>query len=267
MNASLTDLEARRIAALRRHVITEAMEDLEARFGEVALTEAAVLVCAYEEEGAIGDVLAQIPETACGVALTTIVVVDGGEDRTAEIARKAGAVTIEFPVNLGHGVALQTGYRFCINNGAKWVVTLDADGQNSPEEIPVMLQPLIDDEADFVLASRRLGTDTTTDQFRKTGVVVFSALMNLLTGSHLTDTSNGYRALRVTMLADVIDRLVQEQYQTSELLITCIKRGWRVTERPTVWYPRQSGITKKGANWLYGFRYLNVVVRTWLRER
>ena len=92
--------------------------------------------------------------------------------------------------------------------------------------------------------------------------------MNRMTGAHLTDTSTGYRGLRVTMLADVVDRLTQEQYQTAELLITCLKRGWRVTEVPTVWHPRASGTTKKGANWLFGFRYLRVsCFGTWWRER
>jgi hypothetical protein len=69
------------------------------------------------------------------------------------------------------------------------------------------------------------------------------------------------------MLADVIDRLEQEQYQTAELLITCLKRGWRVSEVPTNWYPRHSGTTKKGQNWLFGFRYSRVVFGTWWRER
>ena len=69
------------------------------------------------------------------------------------------------------------------------------------------------------------------------------------------------------MLADIAPRLVQDQYQTAELLITAISRGWRVAERPTVWHPRASGQSKKGANFLYGFRYANVIVRTWWRER
>jgi glycosyltransferase involved in cell wall biosynthesis len=267
MAAKSSDLESRRLAALREHVVAEAMAAADARYGDVRLTDAVVLVCAYEEEGAIGDVLADIPETACGLPLTTVVVVDGGDDRTAEISEKSGATTIVFPVNLGHGVALQVGYRFCIDRGAKWIVTIDADGQNDPAEIPVLLQPLVEDESDFVVASRRLGTDHTTDRTRKLGVVFFSSMMNLMTGAHLTDTSNGYRALRTTMLEDVLDRLEQEQYQTAELLITCLKRGWRVTERPTQWHPRQAGTTKKGSNWLFGFRYLNVVVRTWVRER
>jgi hypothetical protein len=147
------------------------------------------------------------------------------------------------------------------------VVTLDADGQNDPAEIPVMLQPLLDDEADFVIASRRLGVDHTEDQLRRAGVFVFASVVNVLTGTHLTDTSNGYRALRSSVLADVVGRLRQEQYQTAELLITAVQRGWRVTERPTEWHPRASGTSKKGTNVLFGFRYAKVVAATWWRER
>ncbi len=66
----------------------------------------------------------------------------------------------------------------------------------------------------------------------------------------------------------MVDRLEQHQYQTAELLITAISRGWRVTERPTVWRARASGHSKKGSNLFFGFRYAGVVlVRTWLRER
>jgi len=169
--------------------------------------------------------------------------------------------------NLGHGYALRVGYALAIEFGALFVLTLDADGQNDPLEIPVMLQPLIEDEADFVVASRRLGQDTTTDRTRKAGVRVFSWVMSLLGGTRLTDTSNGYRALRVLMLDDVVHRLTESQYQTAELLMVCLKRGWRVTERPTRWLPRSSGTTKKGKNYLFGLRYARVVLSTWWRER
>jgi hypothetical protein len=159
------------------------------------------------------------------------------------------------------------GYALCIEFGADHAVTLDADGQNDPSEIPVLLQPLVDDEADFVVASRVLGRDTTTDRFRKAGVRVFSSVLSAIGRTKLTDTSNGYRALRVRMLDDIAYRLVQTQYQTAELLIIAMRRGWRVTERPTVWLPRASGTTKKGKNWLFGVRYGRVVGETWWRMR
>jgi glycosyltransferase involved in cell wall biosynthesis len=183
------------------------------------------------------------------------------------VALGSGAMTCVFPTNLGHGVALQVGYRLCVDGGARYVVTLDADGQNDPGELPALLEPLVEGTSDFVVASRRLGVDQTSDQVRRTGVVVFAWLMNRLTGSDLTDTSNGFRALRVEVLADVVDRLEQRQYQTAELLITALSRGWRVSERPTVWRPRASGVSKKGSNLWFGVRYAGVVLSTWLRER
>ena len=204
--------------------------------------------------------LAAVPTEACGLAVTTLVVVDGGDDRTDEIAKESGAVTFVLSENLGHGYALRVGYALCIELGAQYVVTLDADGQNDPAEIPVMLQPLVDDEADFVVASRRprAATPPRTASARP-GVRVFSWTMSAMGHTKLTDTSNGYRALRVSMLDDIAYRLIQPQYQTAELLIIAMKRGWRVTERPTVWLPRASGTTKKGKNWLFGFRYGRVV--------
>ena len=126
---------------------------------------------------------------------------------------------------------------------------------------------LVDDAADFVVASRRLGVDETSDRVRQAGVRFFAWLMNALTRSDLTDTSNGYRALRASLLADVVDRLVQDQYQTAELLITALGRGWRVAERPTVWHERASGHSKKGTNLTFALRYAGVVLATWWRER
>lgn len=263
-----TDLESQRLARLRSYAIEQALARLDREHPDFVPESVVASICAYEEEGNIGGVLDKMPELIDGQKYTTLVVVDGGVDRTAAIARTyPGVIVIEFPVNLGHGVALQVTYRYGIAHGVKFIVTLDADGQNDPSEIPQLLAPLIADQADFVVASRRLGVDQTSDRFRKTGVRFFSYVMNRMTGASLTDTSTGYRGLRVTMLADVIDRLTQEQYQTAELLITCLKRGWRSAEVPTVWYPRNSGTTKKGANWLFGFRYTKVVFSTWWRER
>jgi glycosyltransferase involved in cell wall biosynthesis len=250
-----------------RRVIEESRREFDARYPTLELSAVVGLICAYEEEENIGAVLAAMPTEACGLPVTTLVVVDGGSDKTDEVAKASGAVTFVLRENLGHGYALRVGYALCIEFGARYVVTLDADGQNDPAEIPVMLEPLVDNEADFVVGSRVLGRDTTTDRTRKAGVRVFSWMLTAMEHTKLTDTSNGYRALRVSMLDDVAYRLVQPQYQTAELLIVAMKRGWRVTERPTLWLPRASGTSKKGRNWLFGLRYGRVVLETWWRVR
>jgi glycosyltransferase involved in cell wall biosynthesis len=250
-----------------RQVIAQSRREFVGRYPDLKLSPVVGLLCAYHEQDNIGAVLRAMPADACGLPVSTMVIVDGGHDHTDRAALEAGAITFVLSENLGHGYALRVGYALAIEFGAQFVVTLDADGQNDPAEIPVMLQPLIDDEADFVVASRRLGQDTTTDRFRKAGVRVFSWVMSALAGTRLTDSSNGYRALRVQMLDDVVHRLTQSQYQTAELLMVCLKRGWRVTERPTRWLPRSSGTTKKGKNYLFGLRYGRVVFTTWWRER
>ena len=262
------DLEQRRSQDLRQYAIAQALARLDTERPGFEPEAIVAAICAYEEEGNIAGVLEKMPASIDGAAYTTLVVVDGGEDATASIARSfPGVVVIEFPVNLGHGIALQTAYRYCVSHGVAYVVTLDADGQNDPAEIPQILTPLLADQSDFVLGSRVLGVDKTSDRIRKSGVRFFSFVMNRMTGAGLTDTSTGYRAMRVTMLADIVDRLTQQQYQTSETLITCLKRGWRASEVPTVWHPRFSGETKKGKTWIYGFRYARVVFGTWWRER
>jgi glycosyltransferase involved in cell wall biosynthesis len=267
MAGSVADGQHRRLQALQRLVVDLGRQRFEADYPGLTFSPVVALICAYEEQDNLGSVLKGVPKEVCGLEVTPLVVVDGGEDATATVAREMGAVTFEFPVNLGHGVALRVGYDLCVTKGARYVVTLDADGQNDPAEMETLLQPLVDDAADFVVASRRLGVDQTADRYRQTGVVFFARLMNLLMGTSLTDTSNGYRALRVQMLSDVAPRLVQDQYQTSELLITAVSRGWRVGERPTVWHERLSGESKKGGNLIYGLRYATVILRTWRRER
>jgi glycosyltransferase involved in cell wall biosynthesis len=261
------DMERQRADALRRLAIDLGRQDFEQRHPDLKLAPVAALVCAFEEEANIGAVLKAVPATACGLEVTPVVVVDGGDDGTAGVAVDSGAVTFVLPVNLGHGRALRIGYGICLDAGAQYVVTLDADGQNDPTELAGLLQPLVDDAADLVVGSRRLGVDRTSDRYRQVGVRFFAWVMNRLNGTRLTDTSSGFRALRSSMLADVVPRLVQDQYQTAELLTTAVRRGWRVAERPTDWRPRLSGQSKKGANWRYGFRYANVVFSTWRRER
>jgi hypothetical protein len=95
-------------------------------------------------------------------------------------------------------------------------------------------------------------------------VRVFGRLVSLLTGQRLTDTSSGLRAFTAEVGVDV--PLTQPQYQTSELLIGALARGYRVAERPSVMRRRTAGVSKKGGNWVYGLRYGRVIVGTWLRE-
>ena len=143
--------------ARARRVIAQSRQEFVARYPDLKFSPVVGLICAYDEEDNIGAVLRAMPADACGLPVSTLVIVDGGNDHTDRVALEAGATTFVLSENLGHGYALRVGYALAIEFGAQFVVTLDADGQNDPVEIPVMLQPLIDDEADFVVGSRRQG--------------------------------------------------------------------------------------------------------------
>ena len=257
--------ERRRRGDLVEFALDRARAGFEVRYPGLRLAPVVALVAAYEEEENIGDVLKGIPTLVGDLEVSTLVVVDGGRDRTDQVALDSGAFTCVLPVNLGQGEALRLGYALALAHGARYVVTLDADGQNDPAELGAMLAPLVEGRADFVIASRRLGVDRTTDRFRRAGVTLYAGVLNTLLSQKLTDSSNGYRAFTVELLEDVVPYLTQSQYQTAEVVITAASRHWRITESPTVWHPRASGTSKKGGNLFFGFQYARVIATTWLR--
>jgi hypothetical protein len=100
---------------------------------------------------------------------------------------------------------------------------------------------------------------------RRAGVQFYAWILNTISQQDLTDSSNGYRAFKIELLNDIAPHLVQDQYQTAEVVITASNRGWRITQQPTVWHPRASGTSKKGGNLVFGLQYGRVIGTTWLR--
>jgi glycosyltransferase involved in cell wall biosynthesis len=254
-----------RVESLRAFAVESALSEFEIRYPRARFGPVVAVIAAYDEERNIGDVLKAMPTLVGDLEVSTLVVVDGATDRTAEVAFDAGVLTCVLPVNLGHGAALRVGYDLAVTHGARYIVTLDADGQNDPSEIPTMLQPLLDGTADFVVGSRRLGVDQTTDRFRQLGVRVYARILDAIVSQNLTDSSSGYRAFKAELVEDILPHLIQSQYQTAEVLIVASARGWRITEQPTVWHPRASGVSKKGSNLVFGIQYGRVIGTTWWR--
>jgi glycosyltransferase involved in cell wall biosynthesis len=244
-----------------------ALETTRAAYGDrvAKLPPVALVIAAYNEEGAIGPVVDQLPASVCGLATEVIVVADGCADATVKEADVAGAIVCDVPVNRGQGAALRLGYRIAREGGAQYIVTTDADGQYNPAEIESLVAPLVEGRADFVTGSRRMGSEETKDPVRKAGVRFFALLVSALTGQHISDTTFGLRAMRAEVTGTV--QLRQQQYQASELLIGVITHGFRVLEVPATIHKRTVGQSKKGHNLVYGLRFARVVLGTWFRER
>ena len=245
----------------------EALKVMRASYGKQAteLPPVALVIAAYNEEGAIGPVIEELPRVVCGMPAAVIVVADGCADSTAKEADSAGAIVCDVPVNRGQGAALRLAYRIAREGGAEYIVSTDADGQYNPAEIESLLAPVAAGEADFVTGSRRMGSEETKDPIRKAGVRFFALLVSMLTGQRISDTTFGLRAMRAEVTGAVL--LEQPQYQASELLIGVITHGYRVLELPATIHKRQVGQSKKGHNFIYGLRFMRVVIGTWWRER
>jgi glycosyltransferase involved in cell wall biosynthesis len=242
-----------------------AIADFRADYGKLVLSPVVVVIAAYEEEASIGAVLDELPAEACGFPMSCIVVVDGDTDRTAPVAREHGAYVCTFPTNRGQGAAFRVGYALARDVGARFIVTTDADGQYVGSEIDQLLKPVAVGDADFVVGSRWLGRQETTDRIRRSGSRFFGWLASALTGERITDTSSGFRAMTVEVTEAVTLR--QPQYQASELLMEALAKGFRFVEVPMTMRKRSHGHTKKGWWPVYGFRYARVLTTTWLRER
>ena len=246
-------------------VRTAAREAFIERYPDVSFAPIVVVIAAYNEEESLGEVLRAIPATVGGLKVDTIVVNDGSSDGTEKVALDHPNVHVAtLERNCGQGAALRLGYELARDHGATYLVTLDADMQWDPAEIPDVMEPLLNDEADFVLGSRTLGIGENPDRLRRYGVGFFRWLIRLLTGVPVTDTSSGLRAMRAEVTAKVPQ--VQAQYQASELLIGTIYAGYRIAERPVTMHKRFAGHSKKGHNLVYGRRYGRVILSTWWQQ-
>lgn len=153
------------------------------------MTHITAVLPAYNEEVAIGSIVIETRKYADRV----IVVDDGSKDKTAEIAEIAGAEVIKHSKNIGKGAALKTGFEAVDRTDV--VVTIDSDGQHDPSEIPKLIAPVINGEADLVNGSRYLGgkaSDTPT--YRRVGQSVLDIATNINSETHITDSQSGFRA-------------------------------------------------------------------------
>ncbi len=154
----------------------------------------AVIIPAYNEEQSIGDVVASIRRL--GTGYDAIVINDNSTDKTAEVARRAGALVIELPCNLGIGGAVQTGYKFARQRGYDACIQVDGDGQHPADQIPRLIQTLFYEGYDVVIGSRFVTDSKYEISFmRLLGIRILSFFLKVTTGLDIKDTTSGFRAI------------------------------------------------------------------------
>jgi polyprenyl-phospho-N-acetylgalactosaminyl synthase len=186
-----------------------------------------VICAAYNEATTIGHVAAELRRAGHRV----VVVDDGSRDTTRHIAAAAGAEVVVHPVNLGQGAALQTGIDYALSQGADILVTFDADGQHRVADIPVLVEALRRERADFALGSRFLGQTHNLPTLRRWVLYAATIFTRFTTGLRLTDSHNGLRALTRRGAAAI--RLRQNRMaHASEILVEIAQSGLRYVEVP-----------------------------------
>jgi hypothetical protein len=197
------------------------------------------IVPARNEEASVGGVVREI--RAFDAGMEVVVVDDGSADRTAAVAADAGAHVVRLPFNLGIGGAVQTGFKYALENGFEIAVRLDGDGQHDPTELSALLGPLLADEADIVVGSRFAGeSGYRPPAARRLGILLFARIVSLLVGRRVTDTTSGFQALnRRAIVLFASD--YPHDYPEVEATVMVFKHRLRLREVPVSMRRRETG--------------------------
>ncbi len=217
------------------------------------------VIPAYNEGTRIGAVV----KAAMHQVDLVIVVDDGSADNTAEQARTAGATVVVHPDNCGAGAATMTGVEAARLVGATIVITLDADEQHDPAEIPSLLEPIISNKADIVFANR-FGQKNKIPFVRR----VFNGIGNLVTlvatGRWVSDSQCGYKAFGPKAVRDLDLRMSGFEFCT-EIVRESVHHKWRTAQVPVkVLYSEYT--LAKGQSFANGVRTaFKILLRSFLR--
>jgi hypothetical protein len=208
--------------------------------GSGAERRTVAVVPAYDEEEAIGAVVHGI--RGFDPSIDVVVVDDGSRDGTAEAAEAAGAVVVRLPFNLGIGAAVQTGFRYALEQAYDVAVRLDGDGQHEPAELPKLLGPIERDEADVVTGSRFRDEDGSyrPPLGRRLGITWFAKVVSLLSRQRVTDTTSGFQALNRSAIA-LFARDYPSDYPEVEATVLLLKHRLRLLEVPVEMRERETG--------------------------
>ena len=199
-----------------------------------------IIIPAYNEEESIGQVVAGVKRSA-GFA-DILVINDGSTDNTAAVARRCGASILNLPYNLGIGGAVRAGYRFAEEMGYAFVVRIDGDGQHNPDDIPRLLAPVQQGQADVAFGCRFCGgfTSYRPPLARRLGIRLFGLVVSLIVGQEIHDATSGLRCANRKAIR-YFARYYPQDYPEVESHILLHKAGLSEVEVPVIMCARIAG--------------------------
>jgi glycosyltransferase involved in cell wall biosynthesis len=203
-----------------------------------------LVIAAYNE----GERLERTLRSVCRLGFRVVVVDDGSQDDTSAVALRHAVWVLRHRINCGQGAALQTGIDFALKQGAEALVTFDADGQHSADEVDRLLAPVRAGEADVALGSRFLGQAVGLPWTRWLVLKLGVLFTRLVSGIRVTDTHNGLRAFSREAARRI--RITQDRMaHASEILDRIRQEGLRYCEVPVTIHYSETSRAKGQSSW------------------
>lgn len=194
---------------------------------------------AHNEAASVGSVVRRVPKTVAGHPVVCLVVDDGSTDETSYEAEAAGATVVGLGENRGLGAAVRVGLDESLRYDPVAVAFCDADGEYAPEELEIMVGPVLEGRGDYVVGSRFDGRIDRMLPHRRIGNLVLTWLLSWVARRGISDGQSGYRAFspRAAAAAEVIHDFNYAQVLTLDLLA----KGMRYVEVPISYSFRRTG--------------------------
>lgn len=194
------------------------------------------IVPAYNEEVALPFVIEDLRKTGFDI----LVVDDGSNDHTFEVAHDAGVKVLRLPFNLGIGGAVQTGFKFALSNNYDVAIQFDGDYQHRADQIYQLLIPIEEKGFDLVIGSRHLAGGYSFPILRRIGGLWFAKFLGLLTGLSVTDPTSGFRGYSRRAMEFFVENY-PDDFPEVESILLAVKKGLFVTEVPALMRQRHGG--------------------------
>lgn len=200
-----------------------------------------IFLPAYNEEDSIASVIEKVPRSFDpNIVVQVLVIDDGSTDNTIEAAKLAGADHIHcHEQNQGLGAAVRTGLEVSYQLGADIAVMIDADNEYPAEQIPEVIKPILNGEADYTMGSRFMGTIKGMKLHRRIGNYCFTALQSLLLGKWIYDGQSGMRAFSREAARDA--EIIHDYNYAQVITLNLVRKGYRVKEVPIRYQVRTQG--------------------------
>lgn len=214
---------------------------------------------AHNEEASVADVVRRVPDEVCGHRVVTLVVDDGSTDVTANEASGAGAVVLSLGSNRGLGAAVRAGLERAAEMGAAAIAFCDADGEYAPEELSLLVEPILRGDADYVVGSRFEGRISRMLPHRRFGNRVLTAAVSFIARRSIGDGQSGYRAFSLAAARDA--EVIHDFNYAQVLTLDLLAKGYRYAEVPISY-----GFRTQGSSFVRLVPYLRSVLPAIHRE-